>query len=38
MCAAAVRDRVLARPHLMTGIRRVFAVCFVGLGARLAVA
>ncbi|EKX68365.1 LysE family translocator [Streptomyces ipomoeae] len=38
MCAAAVRDRVLARPRMLTGIRRVFAACFVGLGARLAVA
>ncbi|MFE9442307.1 LysE family translocator [Streptomyces sp. NPDC006602] len=38
MCAAAVRHRVLARPQVMTGIRRVFAVCFVGLSARLAVA
>ncbi|MGC0328190.1 threonine/homoserine/homoserine lactone efflux protein [Streptomyces sp. SAI-170] len=38
LCAAAVRDRVLARPGVLTGIRRVFAVCFVGLSARLAVA
>jgi threonine/homoserine/homoserine lactone efflux protein len=38
VCAAAVRDRVLARPRVMTGIRRVFAVSFVGLSARLAVA
>lgn len=38
LCAAAVRDRVLARPQVMTGLRRVFAVCFVGLSARLAVA
>ncbi|WP_433544327.1 LysE family translocator (plasmid) [Streptomyces sp. CA-294286] len=38
MSAAAVRDRVLARPRVMTGIRRVFALAFVGLGARLAVA
>lgn len=38
MCAAAVRDRLLARPRVMTGIRRVFAACFVGLSARLAVA
>jgi threonine/homoserine/homoserine lactone efflux protein len=38
VCAAAVRDRVLARPGVTTGIRRVFAVCFVGLSARLAVA
>jgi threonine/homoserine/homoserine lactone efflux protein len=38
MCAAAVRDRVLARPGVMTGIRRLFAACFVGLSAWLAVA
>ncbi|MGY0071645.1 LysE family translocator [Streptomyces sp. QTS137] len=38
MCAAAVRNRVLARPQVMTVIRRVFAACFVGLSARLAVA
>ncbi|MEU6106587.1 LysE family translocator [Streptomyces flaveolus] len=38
MCAAAVRQRVLARPTVMTGIRRGFAACFVGLSAWLAVA
>lgn len=38
MCAAAVRDHVLSRPRVMTGLRRVFAVGFVGLGVRLAVA
>ncbi|AEW98214.1 Lysine exporter protein (LYSE/YGGA) (plasmid) [Streptantibioticus cattleyicolor NRRL 8057 = DSM 46488] len=38
MCAAAVRHRVLARPGVMTGIRRGFAACFVGLSAWLAVA
>ncbi len=38
MGAAAVRHRVLARPQVMTGIRRVFAVSFVALSARLAVA
>ncbi|MEV6178595.1 LysE family translocator [Streptomyces sp. NPDC052015] len=38
LCAAAVRDRLLARPRVMTGIGRVFAACFVGLSARLAVA
>jgi threonine/homoserine/homoserine lactone efflux protein len=38
LCAAAVRHRVLARPQVMTGIRRVFAVSFVALSARLAVA
>lgn len=35
--AAAVRGRLLARPQVMTGFRRVFALCFVGLSARLAV-
>ncbi|MFD7406283.1 LysE family translocator [Streptomyces sp. NPDC059866] len=38
MCAAAVRRQVLARPKLRRGIRGVFATCFVGLSARLAVA
>ncbi|GAA4766270.1 MULTISPECIES: LysE family translocator [Streptomyces] len=38
LCAAAVRDRVLARPRVLTGVRGVIAACFVGLGARLAVA
>ncbi|WP_328772838.1 LysE family translocator [Streptomyces sp. NBC_00286] len=38
MCAATVRSRVLARPRVMTGIRQVFAACFVALSARLAVA
>lgn len=38
MCAAAVRDRLAASPRITTGIRRVFAVCFVGLSARMAVA
>ena len=37
-CAATVRDRVPARSRVMTGIRRVFATCFVGLGVRRAVA
>lgn len=37
VCAAAVRHRVLARPRVMTGIRRGFAACFVGLSAWLAV-
>ncbi|MEY7980617.1 LysE family translocator [Streptomyces pilosus] len=36
--AAAVRDRLAVRPRIMTGVRRVFAVCFVGLSARMAVA
>ncbi|MCX4672329.1 LysE family translocator [Streptomyces sp. NBC_01381] len=38
MCAAAMRNRVLARPRVMLGIRRVFAASFVALSARLAVA
>lgn len=38
MFAAAVRDRLATRPRLTTGIRRVFAICFVGLSARMAVA
>jgi threonine/homoserine/homoserine lactone efflux protein len=38
VCAAAAREHLLARPRVMTGVRRVFALCFVGLGARLAVA
>ncbi|MFI2371758.1 LysE family translocator [Streptomyces sp. NPDC018833] len=38
MCAAAVRSRVLARPRVMTGVRRVFAACFLGMSVRLAVA
>ncbi|MFI6035179.1 LysE family translocator [Streptomyces sp. NPDC051315] len=38
LCAAAVRDRLLSRPRVMTGLRGVFAASFVGLSARLAVA
>ncbi|CAM5501018.1 lysine transporter LysE [Streptomyces pilosus] len=38
MFAAAVRDRLAVRPRIVTGVRRVFAVCFVGLSARMAVA
>jgi len=37
VAAAAVRDRVLARPRVMTWVRRTFAGAFVALGARLAV-
>lgn len=37
-CAAAVRSRLLTRPRVMTGIRRVFAACFLGMSVRLAVA
>ena len=36
--AAAVRNRVVSRPTVMTWLRRVFAGAFVTLGARLAVA
>jgi len=35
--AAAVRSQVLARPRVMTWLRRVFAGSFAALGARLAV-
>ena len=37
LCAAAVRDRVVSRPRVMTWLRRVFAGSFLALGARLAV-
>ena len=36
--AAAVRQRVVSRPAVMTWLRRVFAGAFVAMGARLAVA
>jgi threonine/homoserine/homoserine lactone efflux protein len=36
--AAAVRDRLIARPRVMTWMRRVFAGSFVGLSIRLALA
>lgn len=36
LCAAAMRDRVLASPAIMTWMRRTFAAAFVALGARLA--
>jgi threonine/homoserine/homoserine lactone efflux protein len=36
--SAAVREHVLARPSVMTWLRRAFALAFVGLGARLAFA
>jgi len=35
--AAAVRSQVVARPRIITWLRRTFAVAFVALGARLAV-
>ena len=34
--AAAVRDRVIARPRVLTWMRRTFAAAFVALGAKLA--
>ena len=37
LAAAALRDKVLSRPRLVTGIRKAFAATFVALGARLAV-
>jgi threonine/homoserine/homoserine lactone efflux protein len=36
--AAAVRSHVIARPRVLTWMRRVFAGAFVALGARLALA
>ncbi|HET6153295.1 MAG TPA: LysE family translocator [Marmoricola sp.] len=35
-CAALLRDRVLTRPVILSRIRRVFAVSFAALAARLA--
>jgi threonine/homoserine/homoserine lactone efflux protein len=35
MLAAALRERVLARPRLLERMRKAFAGCFVVLGARL---
>jgi threonine/homoserine/homoserine lactone efflux protein len=37
-CAALVRDRVLARPRVLTWMRRAFAGAFVALGVKLALA
>ena len=37
VCAAAVRDHVLARPRVLDVLRKAFAATFVALGARLAV-
>jgi threonine/homoserine/homoserine lactone efflux protein len=34
--AAAVRDRILARPRVLAWMRRAFAGAFVALGAKLA--
>jgi threonine/homoserine/homoserine lactone efflux protein len=38
LCAAAVRDHVIARPRVLTWMRRSFAAAFVALGAKLALA
>ena len=38
LLAAAVRRHVLARPRVLTWLRRSFAAAFVGLGAKLALA
>jgi threonine/homoserine/homoserine lactone efflux protein len=36
LCAAALRDRVLARPKLINGLRKGFAATFAALATRLA--
>ena len=36
--AAAIRDQVASRPHVLTWMRRTFAGVFVALGAKLALA
>jgi threonine/homoserine/homoserine lactone efflux protein len=36
LCAALVRDHVLARPAVLVWLRRGFAGAFAALGARLA--
>jgi threonine/homoserine/homoserine lactone efflux protein len=38
LCAALVRDHVLARPAVLVWLRRGFAGAFAALGARLALA
>ena len=38
LLAASVRDRLLARPLVVTWMRRTFAAAFVALGAKLAFA
>jgi threonine/homoserine/homoserine lactone efflux protein len=38
LSAAAVRDHVLARPRVLTWMRRAFAGAFAALGAKLAFA
>jgi threonine/homoserine/homoserine lactone efflux protein len=38
MFAASVRDRIVARPSIMTWMRRSFALAFLALGVKLAAA
>jgi threonine/homoserine/homoserine lactone efflux protein len=38
LVAASVRDHVIVRPRVLAWMRRTFAVAFVGLGAKLALA
>lgn len=38
ICAAAMRDHVIARPRVLDWLRRSFAAAFVALGAKLAFA
>lgn len=38
LCAASVRDHIIARPRVLTWMRRGFAAAFVALGAKLATA
>jgi threonine/homoserine/homoserine lactone efflux protein len=38
LLAARARDAVLSRPNVMAWMRRAFAMAFVGLAAKLAVA
>ena len=33
--AAAVREHIVTRPRVLTGVRRTFAAAFVALGLRL---
>lgn len=36
VCAAVVRDRILRRPAVLRRLRQLFALSFLGIGARLA--
>jgi threonine/homoserine/homoserine lactone efflux protein len=38
LCAASIRTHVIARPRILTWMRRAFAAAFVALGAKLALA